>query len=283
MEARAASAEGTPTEAVAILESLLAPPDGSAKGPSQTLPPSLIHPARYELALAYRASGQKDKSEAVLSSLVKLTNDPVGADAQFLLGQAHVEAGKFAEAETALKQYLHAKPQGDVADFALAQTAEAQLGLGRFGDALKTVDVLAERFPKSKALAPARLRLAEAELAAHHTEQAAALFRLVADVDLPSNLKPSNTITSSLRIRALAGLGKALAQQGKPAEAAETFTTLLKLAPDDRLANEIALAQGRALEASNQSAAALEVYTLILKRFPNSDQAPFAACHSPGC
>ncbi len=223
IEARAASAEGTPTEAVAILESLLTPRDGSAKGPSQTLPPSLIHSARYELALAYRASGQKAKSEAVLSSLVKLTNDPVGADAQFLLGQAHVEAGQYAEAETALKQYLRAKPQGDVADFALAQTAEAQLGLGRFDDALKTVDVLAERFPKSKALAPARLRLAEAELAAHHTEQAAALFRLVANVGLPSNVKPGNTITPSLRIRALAGLGKALVQQGKPAEAAETF------------------------------------------------------------
>ena len=77
IEARAASAAGTPKEAVAILESLLAPPDGSAKVPSQTVPPSLIHSARYDLALAYRASGQKDKSEAVLSSLVKLTNDPV--------------------------------------------------------------------------------------------------------------------------------------------------------------------------------------------------------------
>ncbi len=163
-----------------------------------------------------------------------------------------------------------------MADFALAQTAEAQLGLGRFDDALKTVDVLAERFPKSKALAPARLRLAEAELAAHHTEQAAALFRLVADVGLPSNVKPGNAITPPLRIRALAGLGKALVQQGKPAEAAATFDTLAKLAPDDRLAQEIALAQGRALEASNQSTAALEVYTSILKRFPNSDQAPLA-------
>ena len=106
IEAHAASAEGAPKDAVAILESLLAPRDGSAEGPSQTLPPSLIHSARYELALAYRASGQKAQSEAVLSSLVKLTNDPVGADAQFLLGQAHVEAGQFAEAEAALNQYL---------------------------------------------------------------------------------------------------------------------------------------------------------------------------------
>jgi len=266
IEARAASSEGKPKEAVAILESLLEPHDRSAKGPSQTLPPSLSQAARYELAVAYRAVGQKAQSEAILSSLVKGTNDPVAADAQFLLGQAHVEAGRYAEATAALEQYLAAKPQGDVADFALAQLAEARQGLGRPDDALKTLNVLAERFPKSKALAPTRLRLAEAELAAHHAEQAAALFRLVAD----------DTITPSLRIRALAGLGRALAEQGEPAEAASTFATLLKLAPDDRLAPEIALAQGRALEASNQTAAAVEVYTLILKRFPNSDQAPRA-------
>ena len=181
MEARAASSERKPKEAVAILESLLPLQDRSAQRPSSTLPPAMSRAARYELALAYRATGQKAQSEAILSSLVKGTNDPVAADAQFLLGQAHVEAGRYAEATASLEQYLAAKPQGDVVDFALAQLAEARLGLGRPQDALKTLTVLAERFPKSKALAPARLRLAEAELAAHHTEQAAALFRLVAD------------------------------------------------------------------------------------------------------
>jgi cellulose synthase operon protein C len=266
IEARAASSEGKPKEAVAILESLLEPNDRSAKAPSQTLPPWLSRAARYELALAYRALGQKARSEAILSSLVKGTNDPVAADARFLLGQAHVEAGRYAEATVALEQYLTAKPQGDVADSALAQLAEARLGLGRPDDALKTLNVLVERFPKSKALAPTRLRLAEAELAAHHAKQAVALFRLVAD----------DTIAPPLRIRALAGLGRALAEQGKPAEAASTFAALLKLAPDDRLAPEIVLAQARALEASNQTAAAREVYTSILKRFPNSEQAPRA-------
>lgn len=266
IDARAASSEGKPKEAVAILESLLKPDDRSANAPSQPLPPSLSQAARYELALAYRALGQKARSETILSGLVKATNDPIAADAQFLLGQGHVEAGRYAEAVAALKQYLTAKPQGDVADFALAQLAEAQLGLARPDDALKTLNSLAERFPKSKALAPSRLRLAEAELAAHHAEQAATLFRLVAD----------GTIASSLRIRALTGLGTALAEQGKAAEAALAFDSLLKLAPDDRLAPEIALSHARALEASNQTPAALEAYTSILKRFPNSDQAPRA-------
>jgi TolA-binding protein len=263
VEARAASSEGKPKDAIAILESLLEPNDRSAQAPSQTLPPSLSRAARYDLALAYRAMGQRARSEAILSSLVKGTNDPVAADAQFLLGQAHVEAGRYAEAAAALDQYLMARPQGDVADFALAQLAEARLGLGRPDDALKTLNVLTERFPKSKAIAPTRLRLAEAELAAHHAEQAVALFRLVAE----------DTIAPALRIRALAGLGRALAEQGKPADAASTFATLFKLAPDDRLAPEIALAQARALEASDQTASALEVYTSILKRFPNSNQA----------
>ena len=41
---------------------------------------------------------------------------------------------------------------------------------------------LAERFPASRALAPTRLRLAEAALAAHQAERAAEQFRLVAGV-----------------------------------------------------------------------------------------------------
>jgi cellulose synthase operon protein C len=266
IDARAASSQGKPKEAVAILESLLERDDRSAKALSQPLSASLSQAVRYELALAYRETGQKAESEAILSGLVKATNDPVAADAQFLLGQAHVEAGRYAEASAALKQYLTVKPQGDVVDFALAQLTEAQLGLGQPDEAFKTLNELAQRFPKSKALAPTRLRLAEAALATHHAEQAAALFQLVAD----------DPITPSLRIRALTGLGRALAEQGKAAEAASTFAALLKLAPDDRLAPEIALAHARSLEASNQTAAALEAYTLILKRFPNTDQAPRA-------
>jgi cellulose synthase operon protein C len=266
LEARAASSEGRPKDAVAILESLLGADNASAKNPHSTLTLTVASAAGFELALAYRATGQNARSEAILSGLVKGTNPRLAADAQFLLGQAHLDAKRYTEATAAFEQYLNANPKGDVADSALAQLVEAQLGTGHADDALKTLMILAERFPSSKALPPTRVRLAEAELAAHHAEQAASLFRLVAD----------DTIEPALRIRALAGLGKALAEQGKPDDAASTFATLLKLAPDDRLAAEIALSQARAFEASNRTAAALEVYAEILKRFPSSDQAPRA-------
>ena len=67
-----------------------------------------------------------------------------------------------------------------MADFALAHLAVARLGLGQLDEAWKTMADLAERFPRSQALAPTRLRLAEAALAAHQADRAAEQFRLVA-------------------------------------------------------------------------------------------------------
>ena len=52
---------------------------------------------------------------------------------------------------------------------------------------------------------------------------------------------------------------------------------MLELAPDDPIAPEVALAQGRALEADKQVDAALKAYSLVLEKFAKSDQAPQAA------
>jgi TolA-binding protein len=80
-----------------------------------------------------------------------------------------------------------------------------------------------------------------------------------------------------LRIQALAGLGKSLWELGKPAEAATAFATLLRLAPNDPIAAEVALAHGRALEANEQPDAAKKAYLLVIERFAKSDQAQQAA------
>ncbi len=118
--------------------------------------------ARYELALAYRALGRTAEADAILSRLAESAKSPIAADAQFLLGQDHVEAGRYAEAVGPLEKYLSSNPRGDVAEFALAHLAVAQLGSGRAAEAWKTLAVLVERYPRSEALPRARLRLAEA-------------------------------------------------------------------------------------------------------------------------
>ena len=136
-----------------------------------------------------------------------------------------------------LKAYLSASPQGEVADVAMAHLAVAHLGLGQLDDAWKIVAELAERFPRTKILGPTRLRLAEAELAAHRADRACEQFRIVAGVDrsngeLPAASdagKSNDSAEQSLRIRALAGLGKSLWELGKPAEAATAFATVTRV------------------------------------------------------
>ena len=98
IEARAAAQEGKHDEAVAILKSLIAPPANATKKAAAALPTALTQAARYELALSYRALGQNALADPILASLAKEASGPVAADAQFLIGQSHLTAGRFAEA-----------------------------------------------------------------------------------------------------------------------------------------------------------------------------------------
>ena len=105
----------------------------------------------------------------------------------------------------------------------MAHVAVARLGLGQLDDAEKTVTSLAERFPRTKVLAPTRLRLAEAELAAHRPDRACEQFRIVAGVErsigevpgMSDARKTNDSNETSLQIRALAGLGKSLWELGR--------------------------------------------------------------------
>jgi cellulose synthase operon protein C len=284
IEARAAARQGKHEEAVAMLKSLVEPAAGPTQKAAPALTPALDQAARYELALSYRALGQSALADPILAGLVKAGSGPVTADAQFLIGQSHLTAGRYTEAVAPLEAYLAANPKGDVADFALAHLAVAHLGLGQLDLAWKTMDTIVERFPRSQALAPTRLRLGEAALAAGQAERAAEQFRLVADdANLPKEPRKSAVTRSNdpaepvLRVRALTGQGKALRALGKPADAAAAFAAVLELTPNDPIASEIALAQGRALEADKQVDAALKSYSLILEKFGKSDHAPHAA------
>jgi TolA-binding protein len=283
VEARAAAREGKHDEAVAILKTLVEPAGDTGTKAAPALPQALNQAARYELALSYRALKQSDRADLILGELAKGPIGPVTGNAQFLIGQSHVTAGRYAEAVPPLRSYIKANSQGEVADVALAHLIVAELGLGDIASAWKTLATLADRFPKSRSLGPSRLRLAEAALAAHQTEQAAEQFRLVASSGgnkptAPTSAAGPNDVGGpSLRVRALAGLGKSLAEVGKPAEAAAAFAAMLELAPHEKVAPEVALAQGRALEADKQFDAASKAYTMILERFAKSDQAPQAA------
>ncbi len=183
--ARAAAMAGDHREAAALLERLLQPPGAISGQAAPRLPPALDHDARYELALAYRALGRSADAEKLLARLAREPAGAVTADAQFLLGQAHVEAGRYAEAIAPLERYLAANPRGEVAEFALADLVAAQVGAGRPLEADKTLGTLSRQFPAGKVLPRARLRVAESALATGQLDRAIEQFRLVAEAGRP--------------------------------------------------------------------------------------------------
>lgn len=264
IEGRALFAAGQAREAVQVLEPILNP----GKGPAAKLAPAVVSAAKYDLALAYRAMGHSAQADALLAGLAEKTQDKVSLDAQFLIGQEQARKGQFAEALKSLELYLSGKPDGDVADHAMAHLAVAQLGLGKNHDAWKTLERMAERFPKSKALPATRLRLAEAALAANDAERAARQFELLlgeAPAAVPAD--------PELRKRARLGQGRALWKLGKPAEAAASLGKFLKEFPQDAQAKVVALDHAEALAAAKRTDAALAAYQQIAVDHPKSKEA----------
>jgi TolA-binding protein len=283
IEARALRATGQSKDAVQILEPLLGigkegVPVGEAR--ASPLSPAAAAAARYELALAYRAAGQAAKADALLTALASAAKDTVSTDAQFLIGQERVEQGHFAEAIGPLNLYLNHSPEGDVADFALAHLATAQLGLGKIDLAWSTLNRLADRFPMSRALLSTRLRLAETALDADQAARAAEQFRLVLDASPGGSEVPASpgkpappAIDSTMRARAQAGLGRALWKLGKPAEAAALFAQFLETSGGEPTAPGVALNHAGALAAAGQTEAALDAYCLLAKRYSKTREA----------
>ncbi len=257
VSARAALAKGNPKEAVTTLSATLAEDKPG---------PATAEALRYYLGLAYRADGQSGKAAEILDALAKTPAAPIAADAQFMVGQGHVEAKRYAEAVPALEKYLGNKPDGEVADYALAYLVQCHLVLNEQDAAIKALDRLAEKFPTSKSLAPSRVRVAEAALASKNYATAAEQFgKAVAE-----------SIDPALTARARVGLGWALIDGDKPAEAAEALGAFLTSNPEDPLAPEAALARGRALEAAKQTDRALSSYAQTAEKYAKSEFGPLA-------
>ena len=246
--ARDAKIAGQSKEAIAILHAALADDKPSAE---------TARALSYYLGLAYSKNGQPDKAKELLGELSKTS-----ADAQFLVGQGEIEAGQFAEAATALEAYLKSKPDGDVADHALAHLVHARVSLGELDAAFATLGQLAKQFPKSKVLGTSRLRVADAAVAVKKYDRAAEQFQLATESPDPA-----------VSLRARLGLGWALLDLGHPDEAVTAFEAFVAAAPkEDPLLPEAALGRARALEADNATNDALAAYASFTATYPKSDE-----------
>ncbi|HMF36678.1 MAG TPA: tetratricopeptide repeat protein, partial [Isosphaeraceae bacterium] len=283
IEARALLAGGQAREAAEHLEALLGlgkePGPGSKPAASQLAPAALAR-ARYDLALAYRAAGRTAQADAVLASLASSSQEPVSVDAQFLIGQEAVEQGHFAEAIGPLRQYLNDNPRGEVADSALAHLATAELGLRHADQAWKTLIQLADRFPRSMALAPTRLRVAEAALDASQFARAAEQFQRILNSSSGATVAPAAAgksavapIDAAVLARARVGLGRALWRLGKPAEAATLFAQFLASSGGDPEAPAVGLERAGALAAAGSTEDALAAYTRVIEQNPKAREA----------
>ncbi|WP_158633311.1 tetratricopeptide repeat protein [Tautonia sociabilis] len=258
IEARAALDRGQADEAVGLLQTLLdssAPDAGTAEA------------ARYYLGLALRASGRQEEAIAQLESLAEAAGSRFSADALYLVGQHRFDEGRFDEAADALARYLDARPDGDVADHALARLALALDAQGRDDEADDALDRLSEGFPSSVVLGPTRLRIAEQAMAEERWDRAESLFRAVAEDE---DAEPA------LRARAWSGLGWSLRGKGRLEEAAEAFALLIDLAPDDPMAEEAGLARGQALRELGKTDEALAAFSWVVEHAPDSGSAPKA-------
>ena len=274
VEARALLAGGQAKEAAERLETLLAlaKEPGTGKKPGSSLAPAALARARYDLALAYRATGQSEQADALLASLAGSSKEPVSIDAQFLIGQEAVEQGHFGKAIGPLRHYLEASPQGEVADSALAHLTTAELGLRHTDEAWKALNQLAARFPRSKVLASTRLRVAEVALGAGQLERAAEQFQLVVKPD--SGAEPSAQVAApidaAVLARARVGLGRTLWRLGKPAEAAKLFAQFLASSSADPEAPAVCLERAGALAAAGSTTDALAAYNQVIEKYPKA-------------
>jgi cellulose synthase operon protein C len=84
-------------------------------------------------------------------------------------------------------------------------------------------------------------------------------------------------VEPALRVRALSGLGRALQELGRSADAAAAFGAVLEMAPGDPLAPEMALARAGSLEAADRPDDALKTYEDAAGRFATRAEGPRAA------
>jgi TolA-binding protein len=242
VEARALRALGRPAEAVDALRGLLDDPS--------RLAPELAAAARYDLSLAYKAAGEPEKAAEVLAPLASSgAATPAAANARFTLGQARFDAGQLAEAVGPLREFVDAAPESDLAPHALAYLAVAEHELGHAEGEQSALDQLARDWPESDDLVRVRVRLGEAALEAKDPARAAELLRPVAE-------GPAGPFAP----RARSGLGWALVDLDRPAEAAAAFASAVEADPRGPLAAEAAFMRAWGLEKAGEADAALAAY-----------------------
>ena len=190
---------------------------------------------------AYNAAGQPDQAVELLERHLDSLSQPSQAgEAHLLIGQAHLQAQRPAEAAQAFQ--ASSEISWPRAGEAALMTGQALLADGQPKQAAQTWQRLVEQNPDSPMAAQARYKLAQLASDRGEHERAIAQYEAI----LESENAPA------LRVYALYGKGWSLMQSGQHAAAAEILTRVIEQHPEHPLHGDAMLARGISRRALGQ-------------------------------
>ena len=186
-------------------------------------------------------------------------DSPVAARAYYSAGDAHFNAGRAAEAETAYRGVLMRYPASPFVANALEGLDAALTEQGRRDELREIVADVESRITDPAARDRLTLRRAELDVAAGDFGDAEVTLASLAEGSSDSDVPP----------RALFALGEALVGLARPGEAADAYGRLVVDYPGHALQAEAALRQGEALLVDGQVQRAADVLANYERQFPD--------------
>lgn len=203
----------------------------------------------WRLRLAWAGYLQQQFRETIDQLRPQLASLPAGAieaEAQFLIGSSALELKDDQLARQAFAAAWNADPNWRQADEVLLGWAQADRQANAFDDARDRLELLLEKFPKSRLLDRAYFRLGELSYAQGDFAGAAAAYRRVIAGWLDSPVLAASRV----------GLGFSELGQANPEAAAQAFTQLIEGNPRHELAARARYGRALALHQLRQYAEA---------------------------
>lgn len=186
-------------------------------------------------ATTSNASGKFDETIKLLTDEIETLSMPSQkADAKMLIGQAHLSAGRPADAADAFAAAVSADPKGHRSDEAELMVGQAKLVAGKTDQAIKAWNALINANPKTRMADQARYKLAQVASGNADYEAAIGFFDQILNSDRDPGLQP------------YARYGKAFAnlQAGDYDAAMSDVEVMLDRYPNHPLSAEATLTRG---------------------------------------
>ncbi|WP_231743893.1 tetratricopeptide repeat protein [Stieleria neptunia] len=186
-------------------------------------------------AVAMNAMKAFDESIALLKKeYERLPQASQKAEAQFLVGQAHLMSGRSADAAKSFGRVTEVAADWARAGEAMLLQGTALLSSDQGDQAKATWETLIGRDESSAMADQARYKLAQLASKTGDDDRAVKLYSQIIDADRDAGLIPY----------ALYGRGWSQMQQGKHAEAIESLDRILNQSPDHALSDDALIARG---------------------------------------